>query len=1234
MPAEEYNCFINAKLRGPNSLVYCSKAFTPIQFQAKAKACELCVRLSAYFIDFGRVFQGQKSLQTFTIDNYGSQLPFKFEIEDSKFAFFRVQPSTGVVGPCQKGEVKIHFFPRQLGVTENTMIICIYSVKSNLCLKKITISVKGECRALRKQAALLNLSNESELRSINDSMSALDGESEMIYDETVNSFYDKVEPYDRYIQSRRENRVRREIIKRSGVEQHDDFLDLKKDTQELLEEWRNIDALSGLNHPTESLNVAVGADRLKAKSRPATASKKLSQNTNSSNLLFELLEILKSTDSNPENVNSTEFAGLLLHDKKFKKATTGQSRSDLLSHAHLSNIFVDHNILEFGEITNFTSQSLYVKILNYSPEKKSIFVEWNVENDKQSMGQWLITPKCMVIPPDAIGFFRVSFSAHCPSGYFSETLKSCVSEKRLALSINQNYGYSIGAKATIIPIQITLDGADSKEPISLVARTQKDAVRPFATKTIRVHNNSPNTLKFRFLRSSPVGARQSLGYFDIEPLGGLVEQKSSVDVTFRYVSGLQAKIEERIDLSFFSTDAANESDSVLHNTNLLLQGSIDSGKCSIVSPKGKGFEFGALPVCPKKFSDILCQSVPHSESIYPPKTIRIKNSGTSHSYFWIQKATDSRVFFYPEKGVIAPHEEVFEVNVWVVPPSEINNSHTKFEENISVFFSGSGKSYDIPITFEAHIPSIQLVSNSCHLKTSTAVGGTEKGTITLLNTGTCSARIVFDLRMHEDFHLISDNSQADSKEHQFAKHDPHKKKSLNSQFKNKSTNKHEPQDANSFVLRPARVDELIMLETAEFSPTDRVSVLELAPSQKVSIDLVFKPKSAKFYSFDIPFSFHGQISSMSGDVSFFGVEAQAVDSGLRISRDHISFSPRVVSNMDLNIALKESTLHTETFHILNEGTQTISWWLESENLPVHESQEINGNSKKLSSYNINRKSTSINVGQNSFPPEVFKFDVSGGRLLPGERTTINVVFSPQIEGYYAISVPIYVDIFGPAKTAFTLELSGFALAPALSFYPPELFVPTVPLGIEITASFTVCNHGFSRNELGHVFSEDLDILLSPSANASPRDRLGSRRSWQEKKKSDDNDLMNSGSVDLMYPEGKILKNDGEELVVTVKFRAPKVESVGFTTQIQFFVFAPNGEKYSDVFYYTIHIAANNCLLSLWSFVSQNLSEFTIGRMAQEDIRQPILLEYLNEQSKADTNRKYVLLHRVFRDSDF
>lgn len=295
--------------------------------------------------------------------------------------------------------------------------------------------------------------------------------------------------------------------------------------------------------------------------------------------------------------------------------------------------------------------------------------------------------------------------------------------------------------------------------------------------------------------------------------------------------------------------------------------------------------------------------------------------------------------------------------------------------------------------------------------------------------------------------------------------------------------------------------------------------LNMAPGSSWNLFLTFRPTKVEHLSFELPLGISGKPnkSSLQRTVTAMGLKPL-----LHITPLIADFGPQVVQKE----GSKSSPVH-ETLMLVNECDKPLQWELDISH-PL--------------------------VVQGVFIVQPIK-----GFLEVGQRAAVRTSFCPQERVAYLATIPVLLVDNGSApnssnnKPYLELVLKGEGIFPMLTFYPHEVILPIVPLGIRSAAYCWVLNNGYDQLELNYrlpLDKEQIPLLVEfPTGNNT----LGPHR---------------------------------EKVLVQVHFTATK--QVSFSAKIDFF----DGE--GNVFSLPVSGTSENCMLTVFPYLTPRSGSYGNG----------------------------------------
>ncbi|KAJ3253631.1 Cilia- and flagella-associated protein 47 [Boothiomyces macroporosus] len=178
---------------------------------------------------------------------------------------------------------------------------------------------------------------------------------------------------------------------------------------------------------------------------------------------------------------------------------------------------------------------------------------------------------------------------------------------------------------------------------------------------------------------------------------------------------------------------------------------------------------------------------------------------------------------------------------------------------------------------------------------------------------------------------------------------------------------------------------------------------------------------------------------------------------------------------------------------------------------------------------------------------IFSVEPTKGNLGVGKTQKLNVTFSPFKTGVFETKLNIGIKYMN-IDSSIPVKLLGSAANPTVTFSPPEIYLPIVPHGIESSVIFSIINMGCERGEIIPQFPSE---ITKPGLN-----------------------------FEVVFPEGKILKPDGEKLTCLVKFTnsTTPAKPVSFTVRIPFL------DSEGNRFYLPIHGTSCTSILTNMTYM--------------------------------------------------
>jgi hypothetical protein len=717
----------------------------------------------------------------------------------------------------------------------------------------------------------------------------------------------------------------------------------------------------------------------------------------------------------------------------------------------------------------------------------------------------------------------------------------------------------------------------------------------------------------------------------------------------RFTPGVKPSVDAVFALKVFDPHYSEDGDgteNLLYHREFKIIGEVRGSKYTLLTTAsdkstkdGTVMDFGKLAVISPAYAAIIAKSPPRDSELYAPRSLKLKNSGSYPAAFVVSRTNQaSEVCVYPPIGTIPPNGGIAEVLVWISPSKP---SQGVVSDNVILSILGSSKVLKINVLYQCDAPAIQIThSNPLFGEDLFAVGSTAKGEIAIQNVGEVTGRIYFDLRnfAHLDLHIEragKEKPKTSSTSNSYVPTQSALKNRRKSTFGNRAASQSATTYSDAVDFHSVRLgeDDDVLVDECRgnrnqktFVADKKFYVLEVAPSQTAALSLVFKPMTDGPQTFSIPVYLIGYGSSTNIREAFYNIpiNVTTVQPVLTISKTALNFPEKYINpKIDKSISIRPYLPSKETFTLTNQSDAPLDWWLDVET--------EDENPTFTSTFDL--QSTTARSALSGADARIFKFDVVSGNLAPGQSQTVVATFHPVVVGRYEASLPVFIGHDNQVSSPYSLDLKGLGLEPSIAFDPPELFIPIVPLGQEVSVSFSIINYGCDRNELAYALSEDVLSMLANVATkpsvAVPVNSRGSKEAPRREAALPVTATATTATVttstrqvcdaiELVFPEGKLLKNDRERLSVTLKFRSLLRAPMSFTTHMRFQIEHPTLQtigvpaadaKTKRLFFLPIHATADCSLLTLWPFMEMNRERYAFH---VKTVSQPLINKRLED----------------------
>ncbi|KAJ3174886.1 Cilia- and flagella-associated protein 47, partial [Irineochytrium annulatum] len=983
-----------------------------------------------------------------------------------------------------------------------------------------------------------------------------------------------------------------------------------------------------------------------------------------------------------------------------------------LTGADLANIFTAKPALDFGKVTVHSQNSLPLNFMNSSPNRLPIHLRLLVNHEGSpdalvaANGTWdlRVHPADLVLQPMSVAGFEVTFRSDRPGRF----------QQKITYLVNGRYKYQVPVHVVVSAISLEMSttslsldvpttaalGVTHWDGESVFDDTISNATRlltpnssggvilaggggggggamPRTEKTVTLVNRGNFTAGFRWIvpmlnaiaasnamlktnADASMTRREILeaalvdGAFIVEPTSGSIPPQGTADVKVVYIPGLKPVHEESLILQVIDDAAGSDDLRVAGEMQLPCRGEISSATCTLMTSLKQGpLDLGVLPVIysdslegdptlawynafagydliPSPPAPVVVVTKASKESGAATKgwrVIRVKNTSPNACFFAAKTLSGSPdADITPRSGAIPGSGGVLELTVCVMP-TRVGS----MEDAVLISIIGGGKTIKVPFKYEGRLPEMEVVTSAYQTMTATntdddevepvpfsdgtIIGSWSSFAISAENTGSVVARAVIDLRAHPEFQLdvvsienrlltqspgtgsgtnsIPSSARASSSPKKGGKQQvvaaPSKEYALKVYSERDDLfyfDENGPTKRN--LMRPFSPKKRRAFNEKSAEDKGKIYVFQLQPNEKLSGEMVFRPKVTDSISFVLPVRVIGM-----NTVPAVVIDTKGLPSPISVSKTLINFKNKVVFRDSGTGVSHLKNVAKETLQITNNATKAINWSFDTE--PLEEFDNT------------------------------FRIDPWHGSIAPGAVQSVNVAFSPENTGFFKTQVPMHIDYLGH-HAPFILGIQGTGVEPSLAFEPSEIFLPIVPLGSETSATFTIVNYGCERTEVRHIFSQEA--------------------------------IDRYGTLELQFPEGKLLKSDGEKLTVVVRFigsipaspghkqeqadrgtttvdgkKAEVVNTVEKGGPISFMTKIEFSDNNRRMFYLPLRGTSDNSLLTLQTYILRTKSEYKFvmqnppdGHLAYE----PKKAQHTSDDPRSSVKAEFLMSYEDYR----
>lgn len=1123
---------------------------SPISITVRAKACPLKALTSTHIIDFHNALADELVKSDLLLKNDSDLLGYSFKFR--KIAHIDLHPNQGIVSPRGSFKIEVSFKPRQLGNFQFPLLCDIFeydafNMHDNVKalepipslngryffkeetfrvppIKTLKLKVNGNCLPRHCTTKITGIPNVKSSHFMDDSFLKQKGHEQM----PVNpEWEEKSHHRHKYVEFLRQQRIER------SERRHAEFFGDAIDSGVSKAGLRQVDRDNGLKLPECRSSFGMMPQELKS------AAEQESEIVNNRRLR-QLFSKLKD----PELYKSA-------HEGRSVLDTGDMSIDTPLTTADLSKIYASTEILDFGLVTIHSSNVQFINFMNATRSVSPVHIEIQFSKDSGTSGENVdditIVPSKLFLSSMSVQGVAVTFKGH-RSDKFSY---------RLTYTINGRYRYSIPVTVrTILPnLELSVHDVNllahsephtGKETIQspgysdlgtnrrrsswedfLIRKRRPSTLESISVAesiTIRNTGNYPCSFSWDDTENTASSVDENAerlsrlgisyeGRFDINPLNGVIEAHGSAKITVSYTPGIKPRLDKEFHCRIID---AFDKKTLIKEEVLKCKGQVPVGNCHVVGlMRNSQLDLGIVPIIPLDMSasnnllsneiSLLPKILSGRYSSCGYRTVKLKNSSPNPcSYFVTSASKVGKVVISPDSGVIKGNCTSHEISFVVIP-----NKPGPHDDSLLIHIIGGGRVIRIPIHYEAYPVKVVATLLETGGAPKVFLGSEVTRKIQVTNKGSSLVRCVLDLREHQDIDCqleISELVRSALK----VKRD---KLKMQKQATNKDTS--------------AEFDRLLKIDSGnELYHFDRdqkdhsnislplqgiLYVFDILPGETIVLTATFKPTKIQKVG-NVSLSFLGTGT----EPVLLPLCLESVPSPVSISRTELNFKNKVVYK---NFGIGNLVTSTKgSTSVKNETTHSMDWYLD------------------------------LNPLDSMISSSIFRFEPSGGVLLPGQTQIVNVSFMPDDLGLYRIKAPLVLE-YEDSRTRLDLAVSGTGVDPCLAFEPPEIFLPILPTGEFAIVSFYVINYGCERAELQSILPDELTSQFV--------------------------------HFELSFPEGRTLKSDGERLKIHLEYSATSQATerrcsgpISFSTKIEFvdtigrpFFLSVNGT--SDNSYFTL-----------------------------------------------------------------
>ncbi|KAJ3242207.1 Cilia- and flagella-associated protein 47 [Chytriomyces hyalinus] len=1068
----------------PGSIEYGEE---PIAMSLSGRACPVLVDVSSKELSFPALHLGTGELHKeafVTLKNKSSELGISFKV--GTLAQFHAEPSHGTLTAGESSQIKIQFKPHQLGHFERILNIDVSPVSQTI--------PSGNSQNSLASAVEGDSSRKTNLRRIQLKLKgSLKPEKPSIPSKPV---------YPPAAEDQADSSLRLSSINPDAKKMSNQWAEKMDNCQKYwayLKSSRIQRLLDGRLKRVGKDGVQVSYDTLLHEDVRVDSENGLLP---PEPVDFEISETEKMSIQLINQRGETDatklkhlFQQLMLEPvPNFSIAEEYEGELNLQTHLspeEVSNIYTSLNDIDFGEVSIHSVNTIPLKFLYASTLESPVCISVLSEG-----GDLVITPKTILLPPMTVQAISVSFTSETPGPHSG----------KITYLVNGRYRYQISTEAFVKPlslelstttVQLEVSANQDREAPRDSSAVEPHVSRPFnpshqAETVIHIKNDGNYSTAFEWIIDHPQSFTSNgiaiEGEFKIVPSSGVIDSFSTANATIIYTAGIKCSCEKVATLNVIDPKTGQICETIKVQCrgdiaaamcvvmNSLKQGPLDIGVCHIGYRSGdKRHAMNILAsqfLIPSEGQDPSRRYTLHSSKVDREPTSA--GFGRGSKTIKVKNTGQKACFFFARAVSQNSCVTVSPTNGTIQPDGGVMDIH------VAVLPTQCGVVDD-----EIHI---FIIGGGKVLKVPFKYEGRKPDvSVALKNDLDLAKGTIIGSESSVEVDVVNRGDVQSRVVVDFRSRPEFSFVLRNSAFPPSSarTNSSMSKRAKSPVQRGMiNLEALVSNRLKCFKSGHDVFKVFNNTSENVS------DSDGSLYVFDVypgetincvlgfrptlekRINFMLPIHVIGSETKCDGfITAFGIKSPMQLSKSIVNFKNKVV--------LKD--------------TSTVGVSLLKSTLK--ESTTISNNSDKKIQW-------AFDLDSLEEVDNVFKIEPFHGSLNPGSSQNITLSFHPESIGFFESKIPLHIDYLG-RQAPFELELRGTGVEPSIAFDPPEVFLPIVPIGQDSVSTFSIVNYGCERTEIKYLVLSDT--------------------------------IHRHGRLEVQFPEGKLLKNDGEKLPVVIRF---------------------------------------------------------------------------------------------------